>query len=159
AGQARKLRAAPPLLQRQLIGAYVLGQKFLLRGDVSRIAGGKPGADIDHAFKNPPASTEQVLHPEKYWTDGSPDLPKPVALPDLSAFLGRGWKRLDRGTPGELALAVMTEATPPDLLSPAAALGEGWTNEAAAGWGGDEWALYGKDDSRVAALATVWDSV
>src|SRR5262249_46044394 len=135
-----------------------LGQKFLLRGDVTRLTGGARGADIDHAFRTPPVSTEQILHPEKYWTDGSPDLPRPVALPDLSARLGPGWKRLDPGTLGELAIATLTEPSPTDLLSPAAALGNGWTNEAASGWGGDEWSLYAKGDARFAALATVWDT-
>ena len=54
---------------------------------------------IDQAFKSPPSSTEQVLHPEKYLAG---DEPHSVALPYLASALGSPWELQDEGVLGEL---------------------------------------------------------
>jgi hypothetical protein len=158
AGRAERLKAAPLFVQRSLIAPYILGMAFLLRGEMIRMqTGGITPSDIDHAFREPPQSTEQILHPEKYWDPARRDPPRPVNLPDLSSTLGPGWKRSADGSLGELTLALLTGLDPGDPTSTDQPL-ERWTNAAASGWGGDLWNLYRKGERNVTVLATVWDT-
>ncbi|MGB3330559.1 MAG: hypothetical protein WBA46_16485, partial [Thermomicrobiales bacterium] len=53
---------------------------------------------VNELYANPPISTEQVLHPDKY-RDG--ELPVAVAVSDPTAALGPGWTILDHDTFGE----------------------------------------------------------
>ncbi|MDA0677533.1 MAG: hypothetical protein O2788_05945, partial [Chloroflexi bacterium] len=55
--------AVPYVLQRSLEFPYVEGAKFV---DRLRVSNGI--AAINSAFENPPDSTEQILHPEKYFS-------------------------------------------------------------------------------------------
>jgi hypothetical protein len=158
AGRAEKLMSSPPVLQRALLASYVLGQTFALRGNLLKVAQATPSADLDRMFRDPPASTEQLLHPEKYWDESAKDLPLPVTLPDLASTLGDGWKRTGGGRLGELTMAVLTGAEAVDFTSAEAAMPARWTNEAASGWGGDQWQTYVNGDRRVSVLATVWDT-
>ena len=66
---------APPYVWKPLLGIYLQGQAFLRRQERLRIfGGGRAGVeDIERAFREPPRSTEQVLHPEKYWDDARRD--------------------------------------------------------------------------------------
>ena len=157
-GKAERLKASPLFVQRTLIAPYILGMAFLLRGELIRIqTGGITPSDIDRAFSDPPRSTEQILHPEKYWDPARRDLPRAVALPDLSADLAPGWARAGEGNFGELTLALLTGLDPGDPTSPDRAL-ERWTNAAASGWGGDRWNLYRNGDRAITVLATCWDT-
>ena len=155
AGRAEKMRTAPPVLVRMLLAPYLLGRSFLLRGDPT--AGADPD-DINRAIESPPVSTEQILHPEKYWDASRLDGPRPLQLPDLSRALGSGWSLQGEGDLGELLLALLTAAEPVDVMSPAAARSATWTNSAAAGWGADRWHLYARGSQRTVLLATLWDS-
>jgi hypothetical protein len=158
AGKARKLKASPPLLQRSLLGSYLLGQAFLLRGQpLGPGATGEP-ADIDRAFKAPPLSSEQVLHPDKYWVPGKADPPRAVTIPDLASVLGRGWSLGVAGTLGELTLALMTDTGSLDVTSAAALDAARWTTPAASGWGGDLYHHYVNGTRNVTVLSTVWDT-
>ena len=158
AGKAERLKASPLFVQRTLIAPYILGMAFLLRGELIRIqTGGITPSDLDHAFSDPPRSTEQILHPEKYWDPARRDLPRAVTLPDLSKDLGPGWSRQGEGNFGELTLALLTGLDPGDPTSPDRAL-ERWTNAASSGWGGDRWYLYRNGDRALTVLATSWDT-
>jgi hypothetical protein len=158
AGRAERLKAAPLFVQRSLVAPYILGMAFLLRGEMIRMkTGGITPSDIDTAFRDPPESTEQILHPEKYWDAAKRDRPRPVDLPDLSGILGPGWKREATGDLGELTIALITGLDPGDPTSTDQPL-ERWTNAAATGWGGDRWALYRNGERAVTVLATVWDT-
>jgi hypothetical protein len=157
-GQAVKLKASPRFVQEALIAPYILGMAFLLRGEMIRMkTGGITPSDIDHAFSDPPQSTEQILHPEKYWDPARRDLPRRVSFPDLSGTLGPGWTRAEKGDLGELTLALITGLDPGDPTSTDHPL-ERWTNDAASGWGGDLWHLYRNGERAVTVLATVWDT-
>lgn len=159
AGKAMKLRAAPALLQRMLMAPYLLGPTFLDRGDVSRVAAGVIAPrDIDRALNHPPASTEQILHPEKYWNRAQRDDPRRVVLPDLQATVGGNAKRRLTATLGELTLAVLAGAGAVDPANAAAASPASWTNAAASGWGGDQLQYYEGDNGSATVLATVWDT-
>jgi hypothetical protein len=159
AGQAKRLRGTPQIVQRSLVGPYMLGMRFLLRGNLAAMPKDVvPKADLEQAFRDPPISWEQVIHPEKYWDPGKRDLPRPVSLPDLAPVLGDGWALEGQGILGELILAILT-GTDIDVLDPAN-LKEvrGWTNPEASGWGGDRWQHYRRGDDTVTILATLWDT-
>lgn len=105
-------------------------------------------AAVDAAFADPPASTEQVLHPEKY---ASHEAPVAVVLPsDLAARMGAGWALALEDTFGELQLKVWLQSS-----TSSSALAE----TAAAGWGGDRIGyLTGPGGADAVVLATVWDT-
>ena len=100
--------------------------------------------EIDKAFENLPASTEQIIHPERYPNDA----PTPVNVPDLSAELGEGWKDLDVMTIGEewlrIALGLRLDASQ--------------ASDAAAGWDGGTYRAWSNGDASAVVLSTVWDT-
>lgn len=154
--QTQALSALPPLLLRQLVGPYVLGAQFLLHG-------GKPGAfpaeAVNRAYLDGPRSSEQILHPEKYWEPERRDDPLTLEHSRAGQLLGPRWHRAGTGVLGELSLAVLVGAPTP--TEPSALLSgspEEWTNAAASGWGGDRWELWVKGRSAVVLLRTLWDS-
>jgi hypothetical protein len=98
-------------------------------------------------FENLPVSTEQILHPEKYHAG---ERPLPVSLVPLEAVLGPGWSEVGRANLGEFSIQ--------NLLVLGMRDDRPRVQSAAAGWGGDGWALYGRDDARLIQLATAWDT-
>jgi hypothetical protein len=100
--------------------------------------------EIDEAFEDLPASTEQIIHPERYPNDA----PTPVNVPNLSAELGDGWKDLDVMTIGEewlrIALGLRLDTS------------EAAT--AAAGWDGGTYRAWSNGDASAVVLSTVWDT-
>jgi len=159
-GQAvptERLNAMPDVLRRQLLGPYVLGMRFLSRGRVEGLQAGFPKDDVDAAWARPPQSSEQILHPAKYWNPAQRDDPRRVAIPNPSRILGKGWSRAGSGVLGELTLGSLVGARTPDPAEFAS--GDfPWTNAAASGWGGDRYELWTKGDAAVVLLATVWDT-
>lgn len=107
---------------------------------------------IDQAYVVPPVSTEQILHPERY----PDDKPVPVEIPDLTDVLDRTIRELDRGVMGEwytyLILGFGVDSN--------ARLAEHEAIEAAAGWGGDAYAIYWDESSNlpVVVLYSTWDT-
>jgi hypothetical protein len=135
-----KLFQAPNFIREQLLFPYGDGFNFVRQ----MYQAGGTGA-VDEVFRNPPDSTEQILHPDKYRAH---EKPVPVAVPDLSGSLGQGWRQINQNTLGEMALRLMLEEyTDANRAS-----------RAAAGWGGDRWALLEKDGRQALVLATTWDT-
>ncbi len=135
---------APPFLRESLLFPYTAGLNF-----VQGLQGGGGWDAVNAAFRKPPASTEQVLHPEKY---ARAEAPIAVALPaDLAARLGAGWKVASEDTNGEFQLAVWLRTN--------SAINTATANAAAAGWGGDRMALVeGPDRTWTVVIKTVWDT-
>ena len=99
---------------------------------------------VDAAFKRPPRSTEQVLHPERYYGG---DEPIAVQLPNLA--LGGSWRIVAEDTLGELYMRIYLEGHLP--FEEAIPAGEGW--------GGDRYQVLADDQGHQAlALQTAWDS-
>lgn len=154
------LEGVPAALWMPLVWSYTGGADFLVRG-----TGGRgqfelaPDADVDRAFRAPPESTEQVLHPEKYWDPESRDDPHAVAFE--VGELPRGWSVRFEDTLGEVGLALLTmpleDREPIDsVVELARPIG----NEFAAGWGGDRAILFTHEGgASIVHLTTVWDSV
>jgi hypothetical protein len=136
-----QLDAAPAALRESLLFPYQAGVAFV-RALLQR--GG--WAAVDRAYLDPPASSEQILHPEKYF--GPRDQPKPVAVPDLSGSLGRGWRSATVAGWGEFDVRLMLEGT----------LGVAPAERAAAGWGGGELRSFQDGGETAVVLRTVWDS-
>ena len=141
-GTESKLFSAPLFLRQQLLFPYVDGFNFVRQMYQTR--GGYPG--VDQVFRNPPDSTEQILHIDKY---RSGEKPIPVKLADLSAgSLGPGWRSIKSNVLGELDLRLILE----QLTDPARAA------RSASGWGGDRYQLLEKDGRQALAVKSVWDT-
>lgn len=116
-GFSPSLGKVPQSLQLALYFPYTSGLRFahelLKRGGYTA---------IDEAFKRPPVSTSQILHPEKYF-----DLSyKPVEIDE--AALARGCKIEHRDTIGEFVISALLSQHSPDKQA---------VSKAAAGWSGD----------------------
>jgi len=133
---------APYFLQQIMVFPYLQGSLFMMElMSVYGIEG------RDKAFIEPPVSTEQILHPEKYHTFA--DLPTTVSLPKFDNLPLPGWEKRIENTVGEMALKFLFEQYMP--LSEAGG--------AAAGWDGDRYTLYHRDPGFFLIYwESVWDS-
>jgi hypothetical protein len=103
---------------------------------------------INRAYVNLPRSTEQVLHPERYFAE-EPDIPSDVFVPDLSGALGVGWSPGVRDTLGEFVVGVYLEQ----------ALTEQMAWQAADGWDGDTFVTWERDDGDAVHIwRLIWDN-
>jgi hypothetical protein len=101
---------------------------------------------VDAAYSDPPVTTEQILHPNRYPND------HPVALevPDMAGILGDGWRFVYDGVWGEWTTYLMLS----EFLSTEQSV------SAAEGWGGDYYLLYTDDAGQaVTLLVAQWDSI
>lgn len=103
---------------------------------------------VSQAFTKLPQSSEQILHPDKYF---SYEAPQKVTLPDFKSALGPAWKRLDYDVNGEWGCYLILDEYLNDTSE---------SKQACAGWGGDRFALYetGKPDEFFVAQLTAWDT-
>jgi hypothetical protein len=123
---------------------------------------------ISKAFTELPQSTEQIMHPEKYFAH---EAPVKVRLPDISGLLNDsqrvairsappasaggapsqvGWKKLDYDVEGEWGFYLILDEF---LKSPAE------SRRAAAGWGGDRFAVYeGPQGDVLFVSLSTWDT-
>jgi hypothetical protein len=116
---------APRSIRESLVFPYEEGSEFATQ--VYKRGG---WASVSEAFAKLPLSSEQILHPEKYFAY---EAPVKVALPDVRALLGAGWKRIDYDVNGEWSFYLILD----QFLNASAE-----SRKAAAGWGGDRYALY-----------------
>ncbi|MEK7467694.1 MAG: hypothetical protein AAB074_09805 [Planctomycetota bacterium] len=134
----------PPFLAAWRVFAQRDGARFAI---TAKLAGGWRLAF--QVLDDPPASTEQILHPEKYFVDRDP--PARVQLADLPLPRGaESFGFVARGTMGE---AMMVESFRRAGGPGGAGLDEQPARRAAAGWDGDAWIVYA---SRDGTLALVW---
>lgn len=103
--------------------------------------------EVSDAFATLPQSTEQILHPEKYFVR---EAPVKVTLRDLRASFGRGWRLVDSDVNGEWSSYLILD----QFLKSTAE-----SKRAAAGWGGDRYAVYENSRGQVVYVAlSAWDS-
>ncbi|MBF6614283.1 MAG: hypothetical protein IVW55_14250 [Chloroflexi bacterium] len=133
--------SAPPYITALMLFPYTEGPNFvqaLTRVDYF--------AAVNLAISDPPRSTEQILHPEKY-IQSPRDAPQLVTLPPLTSTLGTGWTYKYEDTIGEF-----------DLRSILQENGAGDPVAGAAGWGGGEYAIYQNGDAALMYTDTTWDT-
>jgi hypothetical protein len=105
---------------------------------------------VDALYRRPPTTTEQILHPDKYYDGEGAAL---VQTADLRHALGPGWRELGGWTFGEFDVFNF-------LLTAGAS--QSASAHAAAGWGGGQLRLYGStrpdNDDAAVYIALEWDS-
>ena len=91
------MKKAPPFLWRPLVASYFAGDAFLARkSGFNLTAAAVTAADVDRAFREPPRSMEQVLHPERYWDPKKLD--HPVRVEFDSKTIPAGWRHCSSTT-------------------------------------------------------------
>jgi hypothetical protein len=129
----------PPLLTETFIFRYRDGLRF-----VETMRRARPSINVDDLFRRPPASSEQVLHPEKYLAR---EEPIDVTI-DVEALIDEGWE-LQASTPlGEIGVRGLLMAGVSDREA----------EKASSGWGGDRaFVLQRKGTPPIFIWKTVWD--
>jgi hypothetical protein len=139
---SRELIAAPAWVRDTLLFSYFQGAAFCT--EVRRQGGQKL---LDYAFTaDPPRSTEQILHPGKWYNRR--DDPVLLHLPDLGRELP-GYRKVAEGGMGELSIRILLREGLEDAKR---------ASSAAAGWGGDRFAVYEKGGARLLVWVSDWDS-
>jgi hypothetical protein len=144
---SKELIAAPAWIRDNLLFSYFQGAAFCT--EVRRQGGQRL---LDYAFTtDPPRSTEQILHPGKWYNRR--DDPVGLHLPDLGRELP-GYRKAAEGELGELSVRILLREGLQDA---------GRAAVAAAGWGGDRFAVYenntGKNaGGRLVVWVTDWDT-
>lgn len=134
-GGGKTLRGAPPIIAESMMFPYLRGMVFC-----AKLANDGGWEAVDDAYRNPPLSTEQILHPKKFRAE--PDYPTLIEMGELDP--GDGWKELGRNVLGEFQIGVM--------------LRQHRGAAAAEGWDGDRYAVFeGPDDKLALVWSTTWD--
>jgi hypothetical protein len=143
-GSGDSLDKAPIAIREALIFPYRAGFTF-----VAALRRRQPWSAVDAAFKKPPSSTEQIIHPERYLAG---DEPIGVTIGALSSLAG--YQVAHKTVWGELGFHLFLRAHGIDAAT---------STEAAAGWGGDRTIVLVKADDRrpekaVGVSRSEWDS-
>jgi hypothetical protein len=134
--------SAPPFLSKDLLFSYEGGMNF-----VNSIFREGKWAAVDAVYQDPPNSTEQILHPERYPNDD----PVQLIIPDALDNLESNWGLLEADTLGEWRIQLVLNT---QLLRSVA-------EPAAEGWGGDVYHVYHNDSNgdNLLLLVTQWDTI
>jgi hypothetical protein len=137
-----ELEQAPAIVRVPLLSSYVDGLAFC-----ASLHGSGNFSAVDRAHTEPPRSTEQVLHPERF---AQLDVPTKVELPALPELDSAGYEVVREDTLGELELGVyFGQAGPAEEAK-----------RAAVGWDGDRIRVYSRVGYPTAVVwLSVWDSV
>lgn len=133
----------PAVLSNAFWFPYDFGSQFAAQA--YNQAGGWQG--VNDAWSNLPQSTEQIIHPDRYFAG---DVPQAVSVADLSGTLGEGWEEIERSTFGEFFLRQYLQ----QKLDTTA------VDTAATGWGGDQYVVYynAENDDVVMTIRLAWDT-
>jgi len=129
-GDTPSMKKAPPFIKDALVFPYFAGMKFTA---ASLKPNGWPA--LGKVFKNPPVSTQQIMHPALY---KSSHVPEKVTLPDVQSRLGKDWKKLDDNLMGEFGWKEILKQY----------LGEDRAAPLAAAWDGDRYLVYEHQPSK-----------
>ena len=136
------LAAAPKVLKENLQFPYIYGAGF-----VGAVLKNRSWRVLDTSYESLPASSEQIMHPERFLVR---DNPVKIEMSDLAGSLGPNWKKADADVNGEFGYLVALSEFIPKRTA----------RTAADGWGGDRYALYENKASGALLLAqyTTWDT-
>jgi hypothetical protein len=132
----------PKFLQQLLLFPYLQGAAF-----VQEVRLQHPWAAMSQLYRDPPRSTTQILHPEKFL--GRREDPLPITLPDLRPILAPAGRLVTEDELGEWGLALVLET----FLDQAS--GARLTN----GWRGDRYQLWEDDRGQLGLIYRVrWEA-
>jgi hypothetical protein len=139
---SEQFKQAPRVVRESLVFPYEHGSEWATK--LYKRGGWKM---VSAAFEQLPQSTEQILHPEKYFAR---EAPLKLSLPELRV-LGPSWKKIDYDVNGEWGYYLILD----QFLTNAAE-----SKRAAAGWAGDRYALYEEPKSGNVLMVqlSVWDT-
>jgi hypothetical protein len=135
------LARVPLVVRTELLFPYVDGFNFVRQ---AYRQAGSSYTGVDDLLRNPPESTAQILHPDKYLNQVHP---VPVQLPGLAAALGSDWRQVGSGVLGELDTRTLLEQWGTNHSDAA---------RVASGWSGDQWQLAEKDGRSAIVLKSTW---
>jgi len=124
------LESAPPVLASELEFPYIAGLEFI---QALYNEGGFEA--VDNAWQTLPQSTEQIIHPERYFAR---DEPETVSLVPVDDLVGDAWEKIDENSLGEFFLREYLTLH----------LDSSLVNRAATGWGGDSYTVFYNDDTQ-----------
>ena len=131
--------SVPPFVRELLDFPYIQGRQFV---EALESRGGLN--EVNAALRDPPDSTEQILHPSVYPND-QPDV---VTVPEIKEKLGGPWQDLDLQDVGEAWLRFLLQLQLP----------QDEAARAAAGWGGGQYRAWTLGDRTAVLMETVWDT-
>jgi len=120
-----ELSKAPKVLQDELLFPYLAGITFTQH--ILKAGNGWP--DFYKVFEKPPASTQQIMHPDLYMQGV---MPAKVDLPETKGLISADWKKLDENDMGEFGVQEILKQY---LLKPRSVA-------IAATWAGDRYAIF-----------------
>jgi hypothetical protein len=120
-----ELAKAPKVIQDELLFPYMSGIKFTQA--VLKAGNGWP--DFYKVFDKPPASTQQIMHPDLYLQGV---VPAKVELPATQGAIPSEWKKLDENGMGEFGLLEILKQF----------LAKDRSSSLAGGWSGDRYAIF-----------------
>ena len=131
----------PAVIRDTLIFQYVNGVDFV------SWAYEQAGWDgVNALLSHPPRSTEQILHPEKYFR--KPEYPLAIRVGAIAPFVTEGWELSEDATLGELIIRIMMER----FFDGARA------RAVAAGWDGDRLVALTKGAQTGLIWMSAWDT-
>ncbi len=120
-----KLSKAPGFIRDELLFPYLAGVSF-----TQQFLKAHTGwSDLKLIFENPPASTQQIMHPDLYMKDVKPVA---VSLPDWKGVAPTDWKLLEENVLGEFGLDEVLK----DYL------GQARADALSSAWAGDRYAVF-----------------
>jgi hypothetical protein len=134
------LSKAPAIIRDELLFPYAAGAVFTQH--FLRATSG--WQDFGRVFANPPASTQQIMHPDLYLKNVRP---VPVTLPDFSTLLAPEWKKLDENLMGEFGVQEILQQF----------LGKDRAHELAPAWAGDRYAIFENQQTKEILLVFLLD--
>jgi hypothetical protein len=129
------LARAPRFLRASLVFPYAEGLGF-----VHRFRQRHPWAALSDVYRDPPPSSAQIVHPERY-LERRED-PRPIVLPDLGRVLGPDARPVAEDGLGEFGLREVLDAAAID-------------GAPADGWAGDRYALWDRPGAPSVLVALV----
>jgi hypothetical protein len=130
-----KLAKAPGYIRDSLLFPYLAGTDF----SQQFLKAHSGWQDLAILFKNPPVSTQQIMHPQLYLQDVTPAV---VTLPEWKGLAPANWKFLEDNVLGEFTLNEVLK----QFLGPEAA------DELAPMWAGDHYATFEDADTKQTRL-------
>jgi hypothetical protein len=131
----------PAAIRETVVFQYVAGVNFV------SWAYQRAGWDgVNALLAHPPFSSEQILHPEKYFVRA--EYPLNVRIGGLTSYVGAGWQVAEESTVGEFTTRILADQF----------LARDRAEAMAAGWGGDRLIALTHGDDIALVWLTSWDT-